>query len=166
MSKVRYLILIFSILILGIFLSSCSEEKKMALPDGLPEYVLEDDFNMIDWERKAVNFDDMLGNQNIVGVIGANMPSLNGQKWMWHLWGIDEVISNELTVVGYHKETQTVHPILMNANNDWTITLGGKNNGADAHVPSAVKFTDKGDWALLLYVDDQLFDILVVNINE
>jgi hypothetical protein len=74
------------------------------------------------------------------------MPSLNGQKWMWHLWGVKEV---DLTIVGFHKETQTVHKII---NNGWTIRAYGPNNGADAHTPSSVKIPKSGEWAILLNI--------------
>jgi hypothetical protein len=42
------------------------------------------------------------------------MSSLNGQKLMWHLWDVDDV---DLTVIGFYKETQTVHQILMGGQN-------------------------------------------------
>lgn len=136
----------------------------MVLPEDIPTFVEEEDFESIDWERKAVEFDDagIIGNQDKSGVIGADMPSLNGQKWMWHLWGI-EPMHSDLTVVGFHKETETVHQILTNG---WTTQLGGANNGADAHAPSNVKFPEPGEWAILLYTDENLFDILVYEINE
>ncbi|WP_228548266.1 hypothetical protein [Sporosarcina obsidiansis] len=72
-------------------------------------------------------------------------------------------MSKELTVVGYHKETGTVHPIFPTG---WTIGLGGENNGADAHTPSTVKIPEAGEWAILLYVDGKLFDTLVYEITE
>lgn len=162
----KYLNLIIMTIVLGVIFSGCVEEKKSILPDNLPEFVLDSDFDIVDWERQAVEFEGMIGNENIVGVIGADMPSLNGQKWMWHLWGIDENVNNELTVIGYHKETKTVYPIFMNANDEWSVPLAGEHNGADAHTPSSVKFAEEGQWALLLYVDDVLFDILVVDIHE
>lgn len=166
MKKLKNLNLLITTILICVIFSGCVEEDKLTLPNSLPEFVLESDFDIIDWERKAVEFEDMIGNQNIVGVIGADMPSLIEQKWMWHLWGIDEDIEKELTVVGYHKETKTVQPILINSNSHWSITLGNENNGADAHAPSSVKFDKDGEWALLLYVNNELFDILVMNINE
>ncbi len=96
MNKVKYLIFFLVMVLMGLFISGCTEEKKVALPDSLPEFVLESDFDMIDWDREAVEFEGMIGNQNIVGVIGADMPSLDGQKWMWHLWGIDKELDREL----------------------------------------------------------------------
>jgi hypothetical protein len=46
------------------------------------------------------------------------------------------------------------------------IGLGGENNGADAHTPSSVNILKAGEWAILLYTDGKLFDILVYEINE
>ncbi len=129
--------------------------------DNLPEFVQESDYEQINWDRKATAFGhNIIGNKNKSGVIGADMPSLTNQKWMWHLWGTD---AKELTVVGYHRETGTVHPVL---NNGWTIDLAGEHNGADAHAVSSVKIPMQGEWAILLYADGELFDVLVYDIEE
>ena len=142
-----------------------ADDSKIVLPDDIPDFVQTSDFETINWERKAEEFGDrgLIGNENKSGVIGANMPSLSGQKWMWHLFGIDNRNSLKLTVVGFHKETKTVHQILTN---NWTTDLGGANNGADAHAPSSVTIPESGEWAMLLYVDGKLFDSLVYEINE
>ncbi|MCA0988489.1 hypothetical protein [Guptibacillus algicola] len=146
-----------------VFLIGCtSNEEVVTIPDGAPEYVQEEDINEIEWENKAEPFGDgnMVGNEGKSGVIGMDQPSLEGQKWMWHLWGVEEA---ELTVVGYHRESGTVHQIL---NEAWTIPVMGENNGADSHAPSSVKVPKKGEWAMLLYTDDTLFDTLVYEIDE
>ena len=138
-------------------------EDPVELPEDIPEFVQPSDFEEIDWNRKAVVFNsNMIGNQNKAGVIGADMPSLQGQKWMWHLWGIT---SSELTVVGFHRDSQTIHRILENGWN-WTTPIGGPVNGADATALSTVKIPQKGEWAILLYDGNQLFDVLVYTINE
>ena len=128
-------------------------ESKTILPDDIPNFVQESDFEKITWERKALEFGDrgIIGNENKSGVIGADMPSLNAQKWMWHLWGIENARNTKLTVVGFHKESETVHQILIDG---WTTDLGGANNGADAHIPSSVKIPESGEWAILLYIDE------------
>lgn len=139
-------------------------ESKLTLPEDIPEFVEESDFEKIDWDKKAVTFNDnIIGNKNKSGVIGADAPSLSSQKWMWHLWGIENPVATKLTVVGLHRETGTVHQILTTG---WTINLAGKNNGADAHAPSSVKIPKAGEWAMLLYTDEKLFDELVYEINE
>ncbi|MEH7246169.1 hypothetical protein V7114_05165 [Neobacillus niacini] len=129
----------------------------------VPNFVKTMDFEMIDWNRKAVNLgNNIIGNENKSGVIGADMPSINSnQKWMWHLWGTEN--PTQLTVVGFHRETETVHQILTTG---WSIGLGGENNGADAHTPSSVNIPTAGEWAILLYVDEKLFDVLIYNIHH
>lgn len=158
-------IILFIVLSIVIFVVDCTSEQVADSKTALPNFVRESDFETIDWARKAVEFGDsgMIGNENKSGVIGANMPSLNGQKWMWHLWGIEHTKNKKLTIVGFHKESETVHQILLDG---WTTGLGGTNNGADAHTPSTVKIPQAGEWALLLYTDEKLFDILVFDIKE
>ncbi|MDM5227385.1 hypothetical protein QUF73_14360 [Cytobacillus sp. NJ13] len=140
-----------------------AKDAPITLPEDIPDFVQVSDFDTIDWERKAVEFGDrgIIGNENKSGVIGADMPSLNGQKWMWHLWGVEDA---DLTIVGFHKKSQTVHKVLNGMG--WTIRAYGPNNGADAHTPSSVKIPKKGEWAILLYVDGELFDHLIFDINE
>ncbi|MGE7020983.1 hypothetical protein [Solibacillus cecembensis] len=140
-------------------------ESKLILPENLPNFVEVSDLEKIDWDKKAVTFNnDILGNENKSGVIGADMPSINiNQKWMWHLWGIEKPEKTKLTVIGLHRETGTVHPILTAG---WTIGLSGANNGADAHGASAVNIPEAGEWAISLYTDGKLFDHLVYVIKE
>lgn len=139
------------------------EESLVTLPEDIPYYVKESDFDTIKWDQKATTFgQNMIGNEGKSGIIGADMPSLNGQKWMWHLWDTD---ASELTVVGYHRESETVHPVLNNEES-WAIPLGGKNNGADVHAPSSVTIPKSGEWAFLLYADGELFDVVVMEITH
>ena len=140
-------------------------ESKLILPEDIPEFVEVSDLEKVDWDKKAVTFDDnIIGNVNKSGVIGADMPSIHiNQKWMWHLWGIEKPEATILTVVALHRETGTVHQILTTG---WTIDLAGENNGADAHAPSSVNIPKAGEWAILLYTDGKLFDELVYEIKE
>jgi hypothetical protein len=159
----RRLVLIVTVLL---FLVGCAmDEKAIALPDDLPDFVQESDFKSIDWDKRATEFGErgIIGNANKSGVIGADMPSLSIQKWMWHIWGIKEGQDNKLTIVGYHKDSKTVHPILVDG---WTIGLGGPVNGADAHAPSNVKILKPGKLAILLYTNGSYFDTLIYDINE
>ncbi|MGE7109849.1 hypothetical protein [Lysinibacillus sp. NPDC047702] len=157
-------ILVFTVLL---FLAGCvMNEKAVVLPDDLPDFVQESDFASINWDKKAEVFGDrgsIVGNINKSGVIGADAPSLSTQKWMWHLWGVEPTLDTELTIVGYHKDSKTVHPILING---WTTGLGGPNNGADAHTPSSVKIPEPGVWAILLYINGSYFDTLIYDITQ
>jgi hypothetical protein len=138
-------------------------KNRFEMPEDIPEFVQPNDFEMINWDQRAAIFNgNILGNERKSGVIGADAPSLTGQKWMWHLWGNK---SSELTVVGFHRESSTVHSVL-EGGWKWKVELGGGNNGADAHAPTTVKIPQKGEWAILLYDGEELFDILIYDINE
>ncbi|MGD6802622.1 hypothetical protein [Rossellomorea aquimaris] len=147
----------------GDVILSVNEPQGIKLPENIPGFVEQQDFEEIDWNRKAVNFNGgIIGNENISGVIGIDMPSLTPQKWIWHLWGNK---TSDLTVVGFHESSQTAYPILDNGWK-WTMQLGSAVNGADAHVPCAVTIPKPGKWAFLLYDGDELFDVLVYEIEE
>ncbi|MDX8342176.1 hypothetical protein [Rossellomorea sp. YZS02] len=140
-----------------------NEESPVILPDDITSYVQDSDVDAINWDQKATTFgQNMIGNEGKSGIIGADMPSLSSQKWMWHLWNTD---ASNLTVVGYHKDSGTVYPVLNNGES-WTIPLGGENNGADVHAPSSVTIPEHGEWAFLLYADGELFDVIVMEITR
>ncbi|WP_391203309.1 hypothetical protein [Psychrobacillus sp. L4] len=95
------------LVLVGVVLLIGCTSNDMDLPEGIPDFVQESDFEGIDWDKKAETFNEnIIGNENKSGVIGADAPSLNGQKWMWHLWGIENPRQTELTVVGYHKKQE------------------------------------------------------------
>lgn len=163
MKRVPMSIIVSSLFLLIVACTSGQTmDEEVVLPEDIPSFVDKNDFETIDWKRKAVEIGDgrIIGNENKSGVIGADMTSLNGQKWMWHLWGVKDV---DLSIVGFHRETRTVHQILIDG---WTKHVWGPNNGADAHLPSSVKIPKPGEWAIILYTGDRLFDILVYEINE
>ena len=159
-----YKLLIFLTLLLLVSGCSQKEESILKLPEDIPDFVKETDFDSIDWDHKAVRLSDhMIGNENKSGVIGIDMPSLQTQKWMWHLWGLENPVNKKFTVIGYHREMGTVHQVLTSG---WTIGLSGENNGADAHTPSNVQIPEAGEWAFLQYIEGELFDTLVYKITE
>lgn len=152
------------VLFLSLLIAAGCTNQEVKIPDTAPDFIQKSDFQKIDWQKKAVEFGEygVIGNENKSGVIGADMPSLDRQKWMWHLWDVPP--SEELTIAGFHKETQKVYPLLLE--DSWSLKLSGPNNGADSHSPSSVKIPEKGEWAILLYIDDKLFDSLIYGINE
>ncbi|GEN45717.1 hypothetical protein [Alkalibacillus haloalkaliphilus] len=162
MNRVLLVCIICSLIVM---VACTLDETDVQLPENIPEFVREGDFAQIDWDKKAVTFNNnIVGNKDKSGVIGTDMPSINNdQKWMWHLWGVEEPYSIELSVIGFHKGTETVHEILTDG---WLTGLSGENNGADAHSPSTVNIPKSGDWAILLYTNGELFDILIYEITE
>ncbi|MEH7113265.1 hypothetical protein V7124_12885 [Neobacillus niacini] len=143
-------------------------DSKLALPEDLPDFVQKSDFEKVDWNRTVTEFDtgtrdDMVGNKNKVGIIGAELKPNKVEKWLWHFWGIDQ---GELTVVGYNKDTSKITPVLSDGVWSKDGVGGGKIEGADASLPSNVVLLEVGKWALLVYIDGKLFDILVYEVKE
>ncbi|MFJ7921179.1 hypothetical protein ACIQ6U_15615 [Lysinibacillus fusiformis] len=77
--------------------------------------------------------------------------------------GIEGFGNRELTVVGYHRDTKTIQPILVDG---WSTGHGEPTNGAAAHSPSSVKIPSPGEWAILLYTNGKYFDTLIYDIQK
>ncbi|SFE92139.1 protein of unknown function [Bacillus sp. OV194] len=171
---------IFFFILAIAFLMGCSSAeiskkevyKETALPLEISNTVKESDIKRIDWDKTATTFNtgtrsDMVGNKMKIGIIGPELKTKKIDKWMWHFWGIKE---GKLTIVGYNKKSSTVKPVLYDVNSKkyyWTKDgFGSEVNGADSHIPSNVLLNESGKWAFLVYIDNKLFDILVMDIKQ
>lgn len=66
--------------------------------------------------------------------------------------------------MAYHQETSTKEPLLTSGyTRDFA---GGAMNGADSTMPSNVSLPSSGEWALLVYIDEKLFDTLVISVKD
>lgn len=78
---------LFPLLCLGLLLGACTSK----------ETVREEN-----WFDNSANFETeygkMFGKEDSIGIIGSKRISENGQKWMWHFWGTEEISNNERTV--------------------------------------------------------------------
>lgn len=166
--KSLFIALFICLFVLSGCTSTTVNPNKISLPEDIPNFVTEKDFKKIDWDRTAVTFDtgtrsDMVGNKNKLGIIGPELKPNEAGKWLWHFWGIEK---GEITIVGYNQDTSTISPVLSNGSWSRMSIGGGEMNGADASLPSNVELPKAGKWALLVYIDDQLFDTLVMDIKE
>jgi hypothetical protein len=175
--KILFVAFLLSFLVISGCQSSTVQEVEkpinINLPKDIPSFVTKKDFEKIDWNKTVIEFNtgersDMVGNKNKLGILAPEFKPNEVQKWMWHLWGVNKV---ELTIVGFNKETKTVHPILFDREIDkWYWTGKGKAmgavNGADAHMPSNVNVPEAGKWAFLVYIDGKLFDTLVIDVKD
>lgn len=171
-NKIVYVVCCLCLLVI----SGCSSSKvqepektdKVSVIDETPSFVTDKDLDQIDWERKAVEFRTstnakVIGNENRLGIIGPELKANKVEKWLWHFWGMDKGVA---TFVGYHRNTSTIHSVLMDG--EWSRSLTGSSavNGADGSVPSNVMLPDAGEWAILVYSDGELFDTLVMDVKE
>ncbi len=167
---------IISILISIFLVTGCNSKEipkqqsanNGSLPKDIPGFVKERHFENIDWNRKVTDFEsktgmDMIGNKDKVGFVGPRLEVNQVEKWLWHFWGVQE---GKLTVIGVNKATSNITPVF--SDGVWTKDGigGGKINGADASLPSNVVLKGDGTWALLVYINDQLFDTLVMDVKK
>ncbi len=82
------------------------------------------------------------------------------QKYMWHFWGKVEELQGPLKVTGTSKDTGEQITVLSVA------TIGGPNNGADAHIPSLMSLPSPGLWRLDAYIGEKIFGSIIVQVQE
>ncbi|MFE1243463.1 DUF4871 domain-containing protein [Fictibacillus sp. NPDC058756] len=167
--KLKYLI----IFCLALYLIGCSSDNKVkdfTLPNDIPNFVKENDLKGIDWEQKATFFSTetgtkILGNKMKLGLLGPEFKVNTEGKWMWHFWGVQ---NGDVTVVGYNKDN-SIKPVFYDVESKdffWTKDgIMGEVNGADAHLPSNMLFEKSGKWALLVYINNELFDTLILELK-
>ncbi|MBB6637047.1 DUF4871 domain-containing protein [Cohnella thailandensis] len=101
----------------------------------------------------------MQGIEGKIGILGLGFVANEPNKHMWHLWGSEEELSGDFKVEAVHLKTgEKINPFI----SDNPSTLGGPNNGADAHLPSSMILPKKGLWQLDAYLDDALFGSIIV----
>lgn len=139
-------------LLLLAILVGCSEKKEDATKEK--------------WEDNSPTFltehGEMFGKKGSVGISGIKSITENGQKWMWHFWG-DENISGKSWEVKAFKQgmDEKINPIVYKDN---ALTPRGKD--INGHARSSVKFPSSGLWKLQIYIDGEFFDEIIVDINQ
>lgn len=86
--------------------------------------------------------------------IVANKPN----KYMWYLWG-ENLSGKSFKVIGTNVDTKQETVILDN------LVLSTALNGVDAHIPSSMEFPTVGIWNLDAYVDEELFENIIVEVK-
>lgn len=173
-AKLPFVTLILCLLVISGCVSKKEKEVQPVIPNetnNLPSFVKDSDFDKVNWDKMVAKIgtngtNDILGNKNTVGFVSGLGPELKAKqvdKWLWHFWG---TANEKLTIVGYHNETSTIHPVLKSG---WSIDSIGvsveKTNGADTNMPSNVSFPESGKWAILVYLNEKLFDTLVITVK-
>lgn len=102
---------------------------------------------------------ELRGIPNKVGFIDVGFIAGRVNKYMWHFWGSEYELNGNFKVKALKKGTRQLIDVF---SADY---LGGKNNGADRHIPSSMSLPTSGRWQLLAYMNDQLFGSIVVDVK-
>ncbi|MCA1054148.1 DUF4871 domain-containing protein [Rossellomorea aquimaris] len=120
----------------------------------------------IDWqvsETFKTSHYTMRGIRNKVAFIDAPFTDGREQKYMWHFWGV--VPEGEFTVIGVKEGSDELSPVLTRGSQSvWTYHSPGGQH-ADEHLPSTMSVRESGKWALLIYIGEEYFDQIIVEVN-
>lgn len=130
--------------VLSLILTACSHEAETAWKES---------------DTLQVGIYTMRGEVNHIGFIDNVFKAGNQQKYMWHFWADEQDLRGPFKVTAV-KESD---------NNEITIfeapSLGGPNNGANAHAPSSMSLPEEGIWRLDAYINDILFGSVFVKVT-
>ncbi len=147
--KVRPILFITAIL----FLSGCADESDAQID----EFELSPSFAVSETDER-----EMVGVEGSVGLLFGDFAAGEPSKQMWHFWG-DDLQNKLLTVKAFHQETDTeINPFVREEEH----RLSGPNNGADYHLPSLLKLTEPGIWKMDIYLNEEYYDSIVVDVIE
>lgn len=141
-------VLCTSILIIGILiLSGCSNTSEKDA-EVSPKFVSEGI--------------EMQGVEGKIGILGPEFVANQANKHMWHFWGSKAGLDGKFKVDAINiKSGEKINPFIIYT----PISLGGPNNGADAHLPSSMKLPKPGIWQLNAYIDEKLFGSINVEVK-
>ena len=117
------------------------------------------------WEDNSPTFTheygEMFGKEGSIGIIGPKTVTENGQKWMWHFWGNEDISYKKWEVKAYKQGGDEIDPIIFK--DEQLTPRGDEVNG---HARSSVLFTSSGLWKLKVYIDGEFFDEIIVDIIQ
>lgn len=158
MNSTRILVILIT---LSLFIVGCTNESDEVSDDYDTAFLTKER-----WELSPTfsisHGREMVGYEGKLGLLGGPLVENEISKHMWHFWG-EGLRDKRLSVIAQHELTGgEINPLV----NSGFELLAGENNGADYHLPSHMTFPFAGMWRLDVYLDDELFDSLVVQVEE
>ncbi|MRG86008.1 DUF4871 domain-containing protein [Salinibacillus xinjiangensis] len=110
----------------------------------------------------ATEYGEMFGKEGSIGIIGSKTITKNGQKWMWHFWGTEDLSNKEWEVKAFKQgEVEAVNPIQFKDKQ-----LSPRGDMVNGHARSSVLFPSSGLWKLQVFIDGELFGDIIVDITQ
>jgi hypothetical protein len=148
------------LLLFVILLSGCRPENKVAI-QASPTF-----------KSGVYTFYGLEGNIGLLAPGGFIANKAN--KYMWHFWGTKEELAQKpfrVEAINLKTNKKVKALALIPDNNtlemvwEYAGSLGGPNNGADAHLPSSLKLPTSGLWQLDAYLGGKLKGSIVVDVK-
>ena len=160
MKRFLFVVLVFLVVISIIGCSNetikKAEESWEESPTFIREIIVTDD-------GQTGDFFFRIGDNGKLG-FGEYGPFIEGesQKYMWHFWGKQEILTQPFKVIGISKVTNDNITVFEFPTNNSL----APNNGADHHIPSMMMLPNAGIWKLEAYFGEELFGSVIVNVEE
>lgn len=118
------------------------------------------------WEENSPTFTneygEMFGKEGSIGIIGLKTITEDGQKWMWHFWGTEDISHKEWEVKAFKQgKEEAINPIKFK--DEKLVPIDEEING---HARSTVLFPSSGLWKLKVYIGGEYFDEIIVDITQ
>ncbi|WP_096186289.1 DUF4871 domain-containing protein [Evansella halocellulosilytica] len=162
MKRFLFIVIVFLVIISII---GCSNEAIQKTDESWEESPTLDIEVIITDDGQTGDFIFRIGDNGKLG-FGEYGPFIAGetQKYMWHFWGEQEILTQPFKVIGINKQTGEEITVLEYPKA--SSTLLSPNNGADHHLPSTMLLPSAGIWKLEVYFGEELFGNVIVDVEE
>lgn len=105
---------------------------------------------------------EIVGNKDTVGFTGPfPIIAKDSQKYFWFYFGKESVYNKPIEVKAIKKGTEKAVNILSSPSNFYK---GAEVSPDSVNMPSHLKFPSAGVWKILVYIDEELYESIVVEV--
>ncbi|MBO8155070.1 MAG: hypothetical protein H0Z32_01300 [Bacillaceae bacterium] len=103
----------------------------------------------------------IIGNQHTVGFTGPfPLEAGKGNKYMWFYFGDEQIYDQPVKIKAIKKDTEKLITL-----HSGSFFQGAEVSPDSVNMPSILKFPSAGRWKILVYIDGELFERLVVDVE-
>jgi hypothetical protein len=107
---------------------------------------------------------EVVGKKDGFGITGpfpivSNDGTNKGQKYFWWYWGGENIKNQPVKVMGYKKGANELISL-----HTGEFFEGAQINEKEVNMPSGLRFPSSGVWNLLVYINDDLYGNVVVEV--
>lgn len=101
----------------------------------------------------------MRGTEGRIGIMEAGFRGGRNNRYLWHFWGNEQELGGTFKLMAVQQESGELKELIPSA------PLNKGINGADRMVLTSISLPSSGRWQLMAYIDDRLFDSIIVEVR-
>lgn len=157
----NFILTLFITLMVGI-LAACTEntnEVSYEIPEN--DWELSSTFeHSVVYESGKEGSYTVVGSKDGIGFIGPfPIIAKDKQKYLWFYFGKENIYDKPVEVKAIKKGTEELVDILSGPG---TFYEGAKVSPDSVNMPSHLKFPSAGVWKILVYIDEELYESIVI----